>query len=43
MKNPEALKIKMWLFPYLTYATILAITSIFIAMAFIDSLRSQFF
>jgi len=42
-ENPEALKIKMWLFPYLTYATILAITSIFIAMAFIDSLRSQFF
>jgi GABA permease len=42
-ENPEALKIKMWLFPYLTYATILVITTIFIMMAFIDSLRSQFY
>ncbi|OIK15830.1 GABA permease [Bacillus sp. MUM 116] len=42
-ENPEALKIKMWLFPYLTYATILAIIGLFIAMAFIDTLRSQFF
>ena len=42
-EKPEALKIKMWLFPYLTYATIIVITSIFIAMAFIDSLRTQFF
>lgn len=42
-ENPEALKIKMWLFPYLTYTTIILISSIFIAMAFIDSLRTQFF
>jgi GABA permease len=42
-ENPEALKIKMWLFPYLTYTTIILICSIFIAMAFIDSLRTQFF
>ncbi|MDN3017208.1 amino acid permease [Paenibacillus sp. BSR1-1] len=42
-ENPQALKLKMWLFPYLTYATILAITTIFIFMAFIDSLRSQFY
>ncbi|MDR4946097.1 amino acid permease [Neobacillus cucumis] len=42
-ENPGALKIKMWLFPYLTYATILVITSIFIMMPFIDSLRSQFY
>lgn len=42
-ENPGALRIRMWLFPYLTYATILAISAIFIAMAFIDSLRSQFF
>jgi len=33
----------MWLFPYLTYGTIAGITSIFIAMPFIDSLRTQFF
>ncbi|MED4227932.1 amino acid permease [Neobacillus cucumis] len=42
-ENPGALKIKMWLFPYLTYATILVITAIFIMMPFIDSLRSQFY
>ncbi|MCP1447971.1 amino acid permease [Priestia megaterium] len=42
-EKPEALKIRMWLYPYLTYGTIAAITSIFIAMAFIDSLRTQFY
>lgn len=41
-ENPEALKIKMWLFPYLTYATILVIVALFIMMVFIASLRSQF-
>ncbi|MBT2259744.1 amino acid permease [Priestia megaterium] len=42
-EKPEALKIKMWLFPYLTYGAIIAISSIFVAMPFIDSLRMQFF
>ncbi|WP_172461037.1 amino acid permease [Priestia endophytica] len=42
-ENPEALKIRMWLFPYLTYATIIAITCGIVSMAFINSLRSQFF
>ncbi|MGF9964036.1 GABA permease [Bacillus rhizoplanae] len=42
-ENPEAMKLKMWLFPYLTYATIIAMVVILIAMAFIDSMRSQFF
>jgi GABA permease len=42
-ENPEALKLKMWLFPYLTYATILSIIVILISMAFIDSMRSQLF
>ncbi|MDR4950439.1 amino acid permease [Neobacillus cucumis] len=42
-ENPETLKIKMWLFPYLTYATIFVITIVLIMQAFIDSLRSQFF
>lgn len=42
-ENPEALKIRMWLFPYLTYATIIGIIGVLVAMAFIDSLRSQFF
>jgi GABA permease len=40
--NPEVLKMKMWFFPYLTYITIAAMTAILIAMAFIDSMRSQF-
>ncbi len=42
-QNPEALKLKMWLFPYLTYVTIAAMVVILIAMALIDSMRSQFF
>ncbi|MBO0601557.1 hypothetical protein I2483_07775 [Sporosarcina sp. E16_3] len=40
-ENPEALQIRMWLFPYLTYATIFVITGIFIAMLVIESLRVQ--
>lgn len=43
IENPGMLKVKMWLFPYLTYATILIIFSIFIAQAFIDSMRLQFY
>ncbi|MCI3985419.1 GABA permease [Bacillus vallismortis] len=39
--NPEALKIKMWLFPYLTYVTIIAICGILVSMAFIDSMRDE--
>ncbi|AXI10921.1 amino acid permease [Oceanobacillus sp. 143] len=41
LKNPEALQIKMWLFPYLTYATIFFIAGIYVAMFFIESLRIQ--
>lgn len=39
--NPEALKIKMWLFPYLTYFTILILLVILISMLFIKSMVSQ--
>ncbi|MFD6211534.1 amino acid permease [Peribacillus sp. NPDC060253] len=42
-ENPDALKVKMWLFPYLTYATILGISIILISMAFIESTRSQLY
>lgn len=42
-ENPGTLKVKMWLFPYLTYATIAALFIIFAAQAFIDSMRLQFF
>ncbi len=40
-ENPEALQIKMWLYPYLTYFTIIGITVILVAMVFIDSMRNQ--
>lgn len=40
-ENPELLKVKMWLFPYLTYLTIVATTALLIAMFFIESMRSQ--
>lgn len=42
-ENPGELKIKMWLFPYLTYATIAALAVIFIAQAFIEEMRLQFY
>jgi GABA permease len=39
--NPEALKLKMWMYPYLTYLTIIGIAVILISMAFIESMRFQ--
>ncbi|WP_026692769.1 amino acid permease [Peribacillus kribbensis] len=42
-ENPGILKMKMWFFPYLTYITILAMAGILVSMAFIDSMRSQFY
>ncbi|TCP29003.1 gamma-aminobutyrate:proton symporter (AAT family) [Scopulibacillus darangshiensis] len=42
-ENRGALKMKMWLYPYLTYATIIAILGILSAMAFIKSTQSQLF
>ncbi|MGZ9816971.1 amino acid permease [Peribacillus simplex] len=41
-ENPNALKVKMWLFPHLTYVTIIILFSIFVAQAFIDGMRLQF-
>ncbi|MEH7113556.1 amino acid permease [Neobacillus niacini] len=41
-ENPGIFKIKMWFFPYLTYATIVAMISVLILMAFIESQRPQF-
>jgi len=40
---PERLALKMWLFPGLTYAVILAIGAMLIAMAFTESFRSQIY
>lgn len=42
-ENPEALVIRMWMFPYLTYITIVALMGILISMAFMGSTRSQVF
>lgn len=42
-ENSGTLKVKMWLFPYLTYATILAVTIIYAAQAFISDMQSQFY
>lgn len=39
--SPEKLDIKMWLFPYLTYATIFCLAGVYISMFFIQSLRMQ--
>ncbi|KAB2332246.1 amino acid permease [Cytobacillus depressus] len=41
--NPEALKMKMWLYPYLTYATIIGIIAILVSMGLIESTRSQLY
>ncbi|MFC5591867.1 amino acid permease [Sporosarcina soli] len=41
-ENPEVLKVKMWLFPYLTYVTIAAMIVVLILMAFIETQRPQF-
>ncbi|MDH5821155.1 amino acid permease [Acinetobacter pseudolwoffii] len=40
---PERLALKMWLFPGLTYAVILSITTMLVAMAFTESFRSQIY
>lgn len=42
-ENPGILKVKMWLFPYLTYATIFVLFIIYVAQAFIGSMQSQFY
>ncbi|RNB87653.1 amino acid permease [Brevibacillus fluminis] len=42
-ENPQALKVKMWCFPYLTYLTMMGIVSVLIGMFFDQSMRSQFY
>ncbi|WP_118915848.1 amino acid permease [Mycobacterium shigaense] len=41
-EDPGALKLKMWLFPWLSYATIALMVAVIIAMALLPSTRSQF-
>ncbi|MER7011885.1 amino acid permease [Saccharopolyspora sp. NPDC000359] len=38
---PERLKLKMWLFPYLTWATLVVIAAVIVTMATIEEVRSQ--
>ncbi|MEV0703228.1 amino acid permease [Saccharopolyspora sp. NPDC050389] len=38
---PERLKLKMWLFPYLTWATLVVIVAVVITMGAIEEVRSQ--
>ncbi len=38
-ENPEALRIKMWFYPWLTYLSIIGIVAVLVAMFFIASLR----
>ena len=39
---PARLTLKMWLFPWLSYAVVAVIAGVLVAMAFQDSLRTQF-
>ena len=38
---PERLKLRMWLFPWLTYVAIVGMVAVIVAMAFVDDVRSQ--
>jgi GABA permease len=38
---PERLKLRMWLFPWLTYLAIAAMVAVIVAMAFVDDARPQ--
>jgi GABA permease len=40
--DPAALRLKMWLFPWLSYATIALMAAVILAMAFLPNTRSQF-
>ena len=38
---PERLKLKMWLFPWLTYLAIAAMVAVIVAMALVEEARPQ--
>ena len=38
---PERLKLRMWLFPWLTYVAIAAMVAVIAAMAIVDDVRPQ--
>ncbi len=39
--DPERLQVRMWLYPYLTWFAIVAISVVIASMAFVDDVRSQ--
>ncbi|OSC42894.1 amino acid permease [Mycobacterium decipiens] len=41
-RDPGGLRLKMWLFPWLSYATIALMATVILAMAFLSATRSQF-
>ncbi|WP_374724546.1 amino acid permease [Calidifontibacillus erzurumensis] len=41
--NGPELPIRMWMFPYLTYATIFLLIAVYICQVFIESLKPQFY
>jgi GABA permease len=40
-EDPERLKLRMWLYPWLTYLAIAAMLAVIVSMAFVQSVRSQ--
>ena len=40
-EEPERLKLRMWFFPWLTYAAIFAMIAVIVSMAFVKDVRSQ--
>ena len=40
-EDPESLTLKMWFFPWLTYAAIAAMVAVIVAMALVDDVRAQ--
>jgi GABA permease len=40
-EDPERLKVRMWLFPWLTYAAIAGMVAVIVSMAFVEDVRAQ--
>jgi GABA permease len=40
-EDPDRLTLRMWLFPWLTYASIVGMIAVIVAMAFVKDVRSQ--
>jgi len=42
-ENPEALEVRMWAFPWLSYLVVFGITVVIASMAFVEEVRSQLY